>query len=178
VSRLIIGVVGPAGSGKSAVAKHLVTKYGFFRMRFAENLKAMLKVGLGLSDEQIDGDLKMVPLPEFGGCTPRHIMQTLGTDWGRRLIHSDVWVSAWRKKLPGTGLVVVDDVRFPNEAAAIKSEGGFLWRIDRPGIEAMAHDHPSERFQAQIATDITLVNETNLFDLMLKVDAKMAGRLA
>lgn len=178
MSRRIIGVVGPAGSGKSAVAKHLVSKHEFLRMRFAENLKSMLKVGLGLTDEQIDGDQKMISLHQFGGCTPRHLMQTLGTEWGRRMVHSDIWVNAWRQSLPAHGLICVDDVRFPNEASAIRAEGGVLWRVTRTNANAVFVDHPSERLQRDIETDLTLENDRSLFDLMIKVDEEVVRLLS
>lgn len=170
MTRLLIGIVAPAGSGKTVVAKHLEDRYGFTRMRFAHTLKAMLKVGLGLTDEQLDGREKMLPLNHFGGCTPRHIMQTLGTDWGRRMIHSDIWTNAWRQSAAKVvGPIVVDDVRFPNEAAAIRAEGGVLWRINRPG--QMIGDHASERVMREINTDETFVNDVNLTDLIVKVEA-------
>lgn len=169
MSRLLIGIVAPAGSGKTVVAKHLQDRHGFTRMRFAHQLKAMLKVGLGLTDEQLDGADKTVPLPQFGGCTPRHIMQTLGTDWGRRMIHSDIWTNAWRAAARRVeGSIVVDDVRFPNEAAAIRAEGGLLWRVVRPGQHI--GDHASERMMKEIVTDETLINDVNLPDLIAKVE--------
>lgn len=174
MSRLLIGIVAPAGSGKTVVAKHLEDVHGFRRMRFAHQLKAMLKVGLGLTDEQLDGAGKMVPLPEFGGCTPRHIMQTLGTEWGRRMVHSDIWTNAWRRaaaQIPGHA--VVDDVRFPNEAAAIRAEGGVLWRIVRPGQPVA--DHASERMMREIVCDATIVNDVSLQDLVAKADAALSG---
>lgn len=169
MSRLLIGIVAPAGSGKTVVAKHLEELHGFSRMRFAHQLKAMLKAGLGLTDAQLDGEEKMRPLPEFGGCTPRHLMQTLGTDWGRRMVHSDIWTNAWRRTAAQLhGPIVVDDVRFPNEAAAIRAEGGVLWRIVRPGQPV--GEHASERMMREIACDETLVNDVNLNDLIQKVE--------
>ncbi len=38
---------------------------------------------------------------------------------------------------------VITDVRFPNEAQAIKEKGGYVIRIDRPGVKPI-NDHPSE----------------------------------
>jgi len=176
MKRIIIGIVAHAGSGKTVAAKHLQDAHGFTRMRFAHNLKAMLKVGLGLTDEQLDGRDKMVPLDQFGGCTPRHIMQTLGTEWGRRMVHSDIWTNAWRRSASMVdGPIVVDDVRFPNEAAAIRAEGGILWRINRPGQPV--GDHVSERLLREIQTAQTLTNDVSLADLILKVDAALAPHI-
>lgn len=173
MTRLLIGIVAPAGSGKTVVARRLEEAHGFTRMRFAHQLKAMLKVGLGLTDEQLDGAQKMTPLSEFGGCTPRHLMQTLGTEWGRRMVHSDVWTSAWRRAAAQVeGPIVVDDVRFPNEAAAVRAEGGILWRIVRPGQGPA--DHVSERLLHEIDCDRTIVNDVSLQDLIAKADEALS----
>ena len=96
---MIIGLTGLAGSGETTVARHLMGMHGFVRHRMAEPLKSMLKA-LGLTEQQIDGDLKEVPCELLGGKTPRHAMQTLGTEWGRDLISQNLWVKAWCDSLP------------------------------------------------------------------------------
>lgn len=168
---LVIGLIGIAGSGKTLVARHLVERHGFVRHRFAGPLKEMIKVGLGLTDEQLDGDGKNEPIPDCGGCTPRHLMQTLGTEWGRRMIHSDLWINRWRAivRAETAPLVVVDDVRFPNEATALRSVGGSLWRVYRPGLATSSH--ASERAQAQIAEDVLINNATSIAEMIRSVDA-------
>ncbi|CAB4130466.1 hypothetical protein UFOVP119_90 [uncultured Caudovirales phage] len=166
----IIGILGVAGSGKTLVSKHLVDHHGFARVRFAEPLKRMLKLGLGLTDAQVDGDEKMTPIADFGGATARHMMQTLGTEWGRRLVFSDIWINVWKRDTAKAGpLVVVDDVRFPNEAATIKAMGGTLWRVYRPGLNTQ--DHISERAQAAIEEDAFITNATTIPALLASVDS-------
>lgn len=144
MERFIIGIVGPKGSGKSEVAKLLVKDYDFERTRFAERLKLMLMVGFGLTREQVDGDLKEVPTDKLCGKTPRDVMKTGGTEWGREMIHDDIWTVAWKTNLPNVNRIVVDDMRFPNEHKLVKSMGGIIFRVERPGYE---HDpcHESER---------------------------------
>lgn len=165
----IIGVLGYAGSGKSLVAKHLVERHNFTRSRFADPLKRMLKEGLSLTDEQIDGDEKHVPIARLGGQTPRHLMQTLGTDWGRRKVYFGLWVDAWRNDVGRmSGDIVVDDVRFPNEAQAIKDMGGELWRVFRPGVGMMVH--PSETATGEITEDCLINNATGIKQLYNSVD--------
>ncbi len=164
----IVGVLGVAGSGKTLVAKHLVERYGYTRLRFADPIKRMLKE-LGLTDEQLDGDAKMTPMPMFGGATPRGMMQTLGTEWGRRHVYSDIWINVLKAELARcTTPVVVDDVRFVNEGALISQAGGTLWRVVRPGLNTM--DHASERAQRQIEEDVLLLNATTIPALFASVD--------
>lgn len=173
---ILLALTGSATSGKGLVARRLVQTHGFTATRFAEPIKRMLSVGLGLSEEQLDGDQKHAPIPEFGGLTPRHLMQTLGTEWGRRMVHSDVWISAWRKNagsLPE--LVVVDDLRFPNEAMAIREMGGVIWRVVRPGVPVL--DHASERAIREISVDGTIQNTSTISALFQTVDAAVAGLL-
>lgn len=172
---IIIGLVGVAGSGKTIVARHLVERHGFERIRFAGPLKDMIKAGLGLSDEYLDGDKKNEPIPWAGNCTARHLMQTLGTEWGRRMVHSDIWVNRWRELArDGEGRrIIADDVRFPNEAAAVKSLNGGIWRVVRPGLVTM--DHPSERAQRSIQEDFLINNATTIGEMIKSVDAVVAG---
>ncbi|XUM19730.1 deoxynucleotide monophosphate kinase [Bradyrhizobium oligotrophicum S58] len=145
-SRTIIAFTGLAGAGKSTAAAHLVKLRGFERVRFAGPLKAMM-AALGCTAAEIDGDRKETPCDLLGGKTPRWAMQTLGTEWGRQLIGPDLWIRAWRAavdRLPAGTPVVVDDCRFPNEAEAIRSAGGVVVRLERPGA-GTASTHESEQ---------------------------------
>lgn len=155
--RTVVAFTGLAGSGKSTAAAHLVDAYGYERVRFAGPLKAMLKA-LGLSDREVDGDLKETPSALLCGKTPRQAMQTLGAEWGRDLIHTNLWISAWRAavdRLPEGMPVVVDDLRFPNEAEAVRALGGILVRVFRPGAGTLSA-HVSE--QHELPQDVSVYN--------------------
>lgn len=184
----IIGFAGPAGSGKSTAARHLVDVHGAIRLPFARPLKAMLHhllevqgVGLALATRMIDGDLKEVPSPAFGGHTPRHAMQSLGTEWGRALSPT-FWVDAWRAAVDRADLessadltdvtVVADDVRFPEEVAAIRALGGVVIRVIRAGagLAGAGADHPSETTDLG-APDLLVVNDGSLDWLRTQIDA-------
>jgi hypothetical protein len=166
---VLIGIVGIAGSGKTLVAKHLVEHRGYTRMRFADPLKRMLRDGLGLTDEEVDGDMKSTPNPVFAGRTPRYLMQTLGTEWGRKKVSHDIWVNIWKRDAALAGdRVVVDDVRFSNEADAIRALGGTIWRVYRPGI--VAASHASEQAQAEITEDVLITNATTISALLSSVE--------
>jgi hypothetical protein len=144
--RTIVAFTGLAGAGKSTAAQVLIDRYGFARVRFAGPLKAMM-AALGLSEREIDGDLKEVPCELLGWKTPRYAMQTIGTEWGRDLIGSDIWVRAWKRAvdaLPAGQSVVVDDCRLPNEAQIVIDSGGVIIHIDRDGVGTGAAGHSSE----------------------------------
>ncbi|AZB50559.1 hypothetical protein [Synechococcus phage S-H1] len=104
---------------------------------------------------------KEVIIPEIG-VSARHMMQTLGTEWGRACIHPDFWVMIARAEtqciIANGGSVVIDDVRFPNEAAMIHDLGGELWRIDRPGI-TYDGGHSSEGGLECITPDRVIIND-------------------
>lgn len=156
--RTIIAFTGLAGSGKSTAALHLEKNHGFARVRFAGPLKAML-AALGCTHEEIDGSHKEFPCNLLGGKTPRHAMQTLGTEWGRELIANDLWIRAWKAavdRLPAGVPVVVDDCRFPNEAEVVKAAGGLIIHVNRPGAGAGAAGHISE--QHVLRSDYTIDN--------------------
>ncbi|BAK75371.1 putative deoxynucleotide monophosphate kinase [Pseudogulbenkiania sp. NH8B] len=138
----VIVLTGRAGSGKSTIAAELVASHGYTVVKFAGPLKSMLRA-LGLTDAEIEGDLKEKPCALLGWCTPRHAMQTLGTEWGRNLIDTDLWVAAWQHAVRGVlasgGRVVVDDCRFRNELSAAMEMGGVAVRLVRDGAGTTAH---------------------------------------
>jgi hypothetical protein len=155
---MIIGFSGRMGCGKTTAAKYLVANYNFRRVRFAGPLKAMM-AALGLSQEEIEGSLKETPCDLLCGKTPRWAMQSIGTEWGRDMIGSELLVNAWHRARIGHELVVVDDVRFENEAAAIKSAGGVLVRIRRDNTDDSRLVHASEQ-QIFVCDEMWVNNST------------------
>lgn len=135
---MIVGIAGKKGSGKSTAAS-ILNEEGFETLAFAATLKRMVAIlltDLGLSADEVyaavygddESKDKIIPLL---GVSGRHIMQTLGTEWGRRLIHNDLWVMTAEHAVAihpdGEGLdAVVEDVRFPNEVEFVKKRGGMI----------------------------------------------------
>jgi hypothetical protein len=168
----LIGLYSPApGCGKTTAANLLIEHQ---RVSFAAPLKRavwnMLN-DLGLEGFRYVYSDKEAIIPELG-VSARHMMQTLGTEWGRACIHPDFWVMIARAETQRImvygGSVVIDDVRFPNEAAMIRNLGGELWRIERPGI-AYSGDHSSEGGLEGITPDRVIVNDGTIDQLKEKI---------
>jgi hypothetical protein len=174
---MIIGLHGPAGSGKSEAANHLVNTLGFDIVKFAYPLKEMLSAyyrALGLNwteiGRRIEGDLKEVNDPYLGGRTPRHAMQTLGTEWGRDSMRRDFWIEAWRIRVLNRDVnVVVDDVRFDNEALAIRALGGQIIKLEPAVLRRDVSVHSSEASIHPDLVDAVVRNDGTLADLRARV---------
>ena len=164
----LIGFCGRAGAGKGEAAQYLITQYNYRPNKFAGPLKDMLRI-LGLTEDEIEGNLKQSPCALLGGKTPRWAMQTLGTEWGRNLIDPDVWTRAWINRLMGLGKggVVADDVRFQNEADTLRAAGGTLVEIRRDGALLIV-GHESER--QPLTPDIIIYNNGTLDALYRSIE--------
>jgi hypothetical protein len=168
---------GPS-SGKSEVASLLVKEHGFVTVKLAKTLKSMVMVmlhdfGCPMGDmwRYTEGDLKELPIPGLG-VSPRYLFQTLGTEWGRTLVHPKLWtmiaVNRCRAELDKGYSVVVDDMRFPNEYEALKEAGGMTVRVVRPGV-VNPGGHVSEGLLDDTLFDLEVVNSGTLDDLAVSV---------
>ena len=132
---MIIGLTGRKRSGKSTIAQALVHK-GFTEFSFAEPIRAFTKILLGLDHAGLE-EAKEKGIDWLDGVTPRTIMQTLGTEWGRQTIHPDIWIRyLTRRIITPTNInadIVISDIRFDNEAIALRELGAKIVRIERPG---------------------------------------------
>ncbi len=165
----VVAFTGQAGSGKSTATRYLIERHGYTLVKFAGPLKDMMRA-IGLSEAQIEGSLKEKPCNLLAGKTPRHAMQTLGTEWGRNCIGDGFWINLWRERVVDifaqAGRVVVDDCRFPNEAHAVRKLGGDIYRlVGRGGI---AGNHESERGCGD--EDLVIANDNTPEELFGKVD--------
>ena len=185
----VIGLTGFAGSGKSTVAEYLVKEHGFTRLSFAAPLKKMLRTLNPIlsfedsGDTQVDhvrvGDLFS---PELGwteaqikedpklGPEYRRLLQVLGTDC-IRAVDPEFWVNAALKQMVHeSGRYVFDDVRFPNEAAAIAFHNwNGLWNVQRPGYAAV-NGHASEQHAGKMGEPVWLHNGSDIEGLRDQID--------
>lgn len=175
----LIGLTGYARSGKSTVAA-ILKAHAFHEISFAEPIRDFTKQLLNFRSEDLEAN-KETPIDWLGGVTPRRIMQTLGTEWGRQLIHPEIWLrvamhEAKACMVEGCSDVVISDVRFANEAEAIVAEGGQIWRIYRDTTEPKLGQvlHPSEAEVGTIPFDGFIANNGTLGALMRKVRDELA----
>ena len=172
MTRRIIGIVGVAGSGKILVRQHLADVHGFGSVSFSGPVKRMMHFGLGLTHEQIDGDLKEVVDPVMCGRHPRGISRSLINEWGRNTIGGSLWCNIWKRDvLAMAGDVFAEDVLYPDEAAAIRELGGQIWKVYRPGLNSA--NQGVESTHRRIVEDRLIANATTIPDLLASGDARV-----
>jgi hypothetical protein len=141
----IIGLAGPAGCGKTFVAS-LVPDAAVIQL--ADPIYAALSAILGIQDTVLRQRATKERPIDWLGKSPRQLLQTLGTDWGRTLVAEDIWLRIARRRIEelaasGVSTVVIADVRFDNEARMVQEMGGEVWGVDR-GPTAGVSPHVSE----------------------------------
>lgn len=177
---MIIGFGCKARTGKDLAAEHLVERYGFRRRAFADSLKEAARVIFGLTDDQLYGDRKEL-IDDFWGETPRFILQRMGTECMRRGYDQEVWIRSLHRHIKDNFEHrdwVVPDVRFPNEAEAIRGWGGVVYRVDRPGAGASGgmEGHASETsMDGYTRWDGILENTGSIEEFKGKLDTLMEG---
>ena len=139
-ARRIIGIAGRAGAGKNTVAEMIPNSSVFgFADPLYEGLAAMLGVPEDMLRNRVNKETPLVWL----GKSPRELMQTLGTEWGRGMVAEDIWLRLAKRRIETYGgTIVFSDVRFDNEAEWIRNQGGEVWLVERE--QETHHTHSSE----------------------------------
>lgn len=170
----IIGIAGRALTGKDTIASLIITAIGGYRYSFADPIRAMLKpLGIDMDDLYWQAH-KEATIPSLG-VSPRRMMQTLGTDWGRCMINANLWTELAARRLfqNGTGMVI-PDVRFENEATWVREQGGLIIHVTRPAANAV-ENHVSEDGINVLPEDMQVVNDGTLDDLYISVNELLRG---
>lgn len=163
----LIGLTGLAGAGKSTAAELLLVTHA--RLSIAEPLKEMLSCLIGPDA----WENKEARPDALCGKSVREALQSLGTEWGRKMIGPDLWLKSTMAVVTehfenseswghGWG-VVIDDVRMDNEAKAIKAAGGVIVEVVRPGVARL--DHETERGLSPELIDARVANDGTVDDL-------------
>lgn len=168
----LLALTGPAGSGKDSVADYLVKHRGFVKLSFAAKMKDGIKTMMGWDDKMItDRELKETPISGLGK-SPREMMQTIATDWGRDMVHPDIWLHAVGKEIDAVFRhsdfgkpkgIVISDMRFNNEADWIRKRGGSVVHIRPENSKTIsASGHVSELGVTVVANDWNIVNNHHM----------------
>jgi hypothetical protein len=153
---MIIGISGRIETGKDTLADMLLKLQPEFEKKgFADKLKEIAHMLSGIPLKKFSSrHFKKENMPEewdWDGdpddpMSVREFLQNIGTDAIRESVHDDAWVialmSQYKIKKPKKVLPnwVIADVRFPNEAEAIRKEGGILIRLNRKKMQVDTHD--------------------------------------
>lgn len=154
----IIGLLGPAGSGKSVVGQLLVQKYGAVKYSFAFPLKEIVRRAFDLTDDQVFGSQaeKEKVDPRYN-VSARWLMQRLGTEGIRAVLGEDFWWKNCLERIRSDKpeIAVIEDFRFLNEVLGFmklnegcdpKHQPVHIWRIEHPAERQTTADstHQSE----------------------------------
>ena len=175
---MIIGVTGYAQSGKDTVAQFLIDHHGFERVAFADPIREMLYEMDPVIPSNEDVYSLRVLVDSLGWEAAkrepevRRLLQELGVS-ARLIVDENIWITVAAKKMydPEKNYVITD-VRFENEAAAVKIMGGQLWRIKRSGVGPV-NEHISEMELDAIKVDQILLNNGSLEDLQELITTRM-----
>ena len=160
----LIGITGKARSGKNTIADLILSHVGGYHYAFADPIRAMMAaLDIDMSDPYWQAR-KEKPILVLGK-SPRQMMQTLGTEWGRNCVHPNLWVilAAAEFAKAGRGMVI-SDVRFENEAAWLRETGGLLIHVVRNNLPEV-HAHSSEAGVEFKPGDMQLTNDGTLEEL-------------
>lgn len=179
-----VAFMGKARSGKDTAAEYLVCSRSYTRLAFADPLKEMalsvnpyIPTGYGVTVRlsaliaDVGWDYAKDRYPEVRR-TLQHMGQTV------REYEDDFWVNVLLRKVDsarGWNMpVVVTDVRYPNEADALRARGFKIVRIVRPDrqlISAQAAAHASETAVDEYDVDHVVYNTAGIRDLEQRIDA-------
>lgn len=176
---MLIGFAGYAQTGKDTCAEHLCSQYEFQNYKFATSLKEMV----GNIDPYVFYDgwpsdhlRYSQAVSEYGYEVAkrnypevRNLLKNFGMEM-RNQFGDDIWVELLFNNIESfENNVVISDVRFLNEANAIKKYGGVVVRVNRPGVGPDS-DHPSETEMDKIEYDYVIDNDGSIVELELKID--------
>jgi hypothetical protein len=173
----LIGISGKIGSGKDTVG-HLVNQIssGYEIKKFAGKLKEVAGILTGVNPFLFEFDAFKTKMAPGYGMTYRQLLQRLGTEAIRKTLHPDAWVNALMSNYYGQRWIITD-VRFPNEADAIRTAGGVVWRIERTtGGTTAADTHESETALDGYFFDAVIINNGTYDDLRTAIRAALVKK--
>ena len=174
-AQLLIGLTGRARTGKTTAANHLANTYDLVTYALADPLREGLMNIFNLSPCDFDDERKELTI-DWLGRSPRELMQSMGTDWGRHQVHPELWLLLAEKNLEFLGQThdnargfVISDLRFENEADFVRKRGGMVIHLLRPDASEV-NPHISETGIGMQDNDLVLHNDGAIEDLFGQLD--------
>lgn len=168
----LLAFTGKAGAGKSTALECLKD--------LQYHPLALKKLASPLYDmqEMIYARIKPIYERPVNFTKDRFLLQFLGTEWARKTISDTIWVDLWKQEierfykasnnLEVEPIFVCDDVRFDNEAEAVKSLGGHIIQIvsnaERIEVQGIPN-HASENGVDLKYIDYIIENNGSIDDL-------------
>ena len=160
---MIIGISGKKRSGKDTIYRLIKELNGILPLRaaFGDQIKEEVAGITGVDVDHIEENKEHF----------RPMLQWWGSDFRRHYNGESYWLDnmlAKMKTLAAKEVMVITDVRYPNEAELVKRAGGIMIRVDRrTGLE---DPHSSENLLDDFeGFDYRLTNNGTMFDLKEKV---------
>lgn len=163
---MLIALSAKSLGGKTTAANYLVNQHGFTRISFAHALKLKVMADFDFTRSQVFDDAKDVVDPRYG-VAPREILIGVGNLY--RTYDKDYWVKRALKNVTSDQDVVIDDLRFINEAEHISSLGGKLVRLERAGAGAKSAKAAKDQSETEMDTYTFdhLICSTSVEDMQL-----------
>lgn len=174
---MLIGLTGKAGSGKDTACEYMLQWAVAHNRRarrdaFADRLKlsaariftpdATLEEALEWA-EWLKNDAVITVFQagqrnahEISG---RRFLQTYGTEAHREVFGMEFWVDQVTENIDPDEITIITDVRFDNEAKAIREAGGEVWAIQRPRNVSIDDQHVSEQPISADLIDLLIIND-------------------
>ena len=156
----IYAIAGKKRSGKTTVAKLMQDYYqhlsftkpdyanigAVMTLPLAEPIKMatasiLEAIGIKYPVPYLEGAFKESHVHPLG-TSPRRLMQVIGTEVGRTL-NKDFWIDILRHRVAvrqaNSKVFIVPDVRFENEAKALRQMGAVFIHVEREGATGDSH---------------------------------------
>ena len=197
---MILGISGRIGSGKDTVGNIIQMlaltndpTVNWEIKKYAGKLKEIASILTGATLEQLeDQDFKKREMGPEWGITYRELLQKVGTEAMRNVIHENVWVNALMADYNNGASIeikdvnatfmgakiesvkvkqeesnwIITDMRFPNEMDAVKAKGGITIRVNRPYSTTGGNGIPATFSQTQFHPSETAL-DNHEFDYVI-----------
>ena len=181
----IIAICGAKRSGKDVLADHLVKKYNYERLAFADPLKLAVKSLFNFDDDQVgigedEGTDKKDLIDERWGITPRAALQFFGTEVMQEKIQEllpnikrNFFANTLKSRIENAEegkKFVISDLRFIHEyymlatLSNIANKDKMIVRVIRPSNNRTKEQEPhiSEVEYTNIPYDIIMINNGSI----------------